>query len=119
MKEVKEKLIPAERQKALNYIWEKINSAGPMGMENESGDIEIDFHALHIDEAKKQFDDRIMPLLTAKCKVLLVVGRGKHSARGVAKLKPALLQYIDHRYPHLTYAIVNGNHGMIRVQWKE
>jgi hypothetical protein len=119
MKEVKEQLIPAERLKATNYIWEKINSAGPMGMENESGDIEIDFHALHIDEAMKKFNDQILPLLRAKCKVLLVVGRGNHSKGGVAKLKPALLQFIDHRYPHLTYQIVNGNAGMIRVQWKE
>ncbi len=67
-------LIPAATKTAVDFIWEKLNSAGSMGIESSSGEIEIDFHALHVGEAKERFHERVLPILPAVESILLVVG---------------------------------------------
>jgi hypothetical protein len=49
IRELRSKLIPAARESAREHIFERINNSGSMGMENELGEIEVDFHALHVD----------------------------------------------------------------------
>jgi DNA-nicking Smr family endonuclease len=78
----------------MNVIWEKVN-VGTMGHENEFGEVEVDFHAMHVDEAEKQFDQRVLPVLEALGSVLLIVGRGNHSEGHISKLKPALRRRIQ------------------------
>jgi len=121
IKGIQKTLIPLAQAKAKDLIWERMNTAGSMGTENLSGEIEVDFHALHVKEAEEIFDKQVLPFLQAAKKVLLVVGRGNHSEGNVAKLKPALRRYID-RHDHrrfMKHNSVPGNDGVIRVVWKK
>lgn len=115
--ELQNSLIPTATKTAADYIWEKMNSAGSMGVQDiDTGEIEIDFHALHVSEAKDRFKDRVLPILPAVESILLVVGRGNHSEGGIAKLKPALKKLVaDHSKTR--YSSVEGNEGVIRVRW--
>lgn len=63
-----------------------------MGVEDDHGKIELDFHALQINEAKLQFDEMVLPILPAVGSLIIVVGRGNDSEGGVARLKPAVCQ---------------------------
>jgi len=68
-------LIPAATKNAVNFIWQKMNSAGSMGIQDvNSGEIEIDFHALHVNEAIEVFNEQVIPILPAVVSILLVVG---------------------------------------------
>ena len=118
IEEIEQVLIPKAREKAMNVIWEKVN-VGTMGHENEFGEVEVDFHAMHVDEAEKQFDQRVLPVLEALGSVLLIVGRGNHSEGHISKLKPALRRHIQtHRKKKsLCHEEVEGNDGAIRVKW--
>ena len=118
IEEIQKVLIPKAREKAMNAIWEKVN-IGKMGHENEFGEVEVDFHALHVDEAKKQFDQIVLPVLEALGSVLLIVGRGNHSEGHISKLKPALRRHIqNHRKKRsMCHEQVEGNDGAIRVKW--
>ena len=120
MQNLQEVQIPRAREKATIKIWEKMNSAGTMGGENEHGEVEMDFHALHVNEARDQFDLRVLPILKAVKTVVLVVGRGAHSRGNQSKLKPALQKHIDkhEKRANLKYSGVEGNPGAIRVHWK-
>mmetsp|Transcript_320 Transcript_320/g.723 ORF Transcript_320/g.723 Transcript_320/m.723 type:complete len:1098 (-) Transcript_320:219-3512(-) len=111
------KLIPFATKNAVEYIWEQMNSAGKMGVEDACGEIEIDFHALHVHEAIERFKEQVLPILPAVSSVLLVVGRGSHSDGGMAKLKPALKRHIDNGNSKMRYSNVEGNAGMMRVRW--
>ena len=119
LQDLQEVQIPQAREKATKDIWAKMNSAGTMGGENEQGEVEVDFHALHVNEARKQFDLRVIPILKAVKTVVLVVGRGSHSEGNKSKLKPALQKHIDthDQKAHLQYSGVHGNPGAIRVHW--
>lgn len=120
LEELQSKLIPVATKHAEDMVWERMNTAGAMGVENDSGEIDFDFHALHADEAKTKFDEVVLPVLQALGRVNLVVGRGNHSEGGVAKLKPALRRYID-THPkkrQMYHSLVEGNDGVIRVQWR-
>lgn len=118
IEEIQEVHIPKARETAMNAIWEKVN-IGKMGHENEFGEVEVDFHALHVDEAKKQFDQRVLPVLEALGSVLLIVGRGNHSEGHISKLKSALRRHIqNHRKKKsMCHEQVEGNDGAIRVKW--
>jgi len=98
-----------------------MNNVGSFGAENVLGEIEVDFHALHVNEAKDLFDESVVPVLQAVGAITIVVGRGHHSEGGVAKLKPALKKHID-KHPqsrHLRYKEIEGNEGAILVEWKK
>ncbi len=115
--ELQNSLIPKATKTAADYIWEKMNSAGNMGVQDiDTGEIEIDFHALHVNEARDRFKERVLPILPAVESILLVVGRGNHSEGGIAKLKPALKKLVED-HSKTRYSRVEGNEGVIRVQW--
>jgi len=120
LKEIQTDLIPTARKVAMNSIWKRMNTVGMMGTENDQGEIEVDFHALHVDEAKTQFDKRLLPILQATQSVLLIVGRGNNSEGGVAKLKPSLKRYIENhiKKSNLVCTEVQGNDGALRIRWK-
>jgi hypothetical protein len=113
--------IPAAHKNARDEIFNSINSAGGMGRESESGVLHIDFHALHVDEAKTKFDEDVMPVLPVVKTVLLIVGRGRNSDGGVAKLKPSIQSHIEQHPQHrkMRWAAVKGNAGALHVIWKK
>lgn len=118
--ELEQNLIPSARQNASEYIWSQMNLAGNMGRENKAGVIEVDFHALHVEEAKAKFDETVLPILPVVGKVMLIVGRGNRSEGGVARLKPAIQNHINQHPLHrrMRYKEVAGNDGAIQVLWK-
>ncbi|KAL7576936.1 hypothetical protein ACA910_006693 [Epithemia clementina (nom. ined.)] len=79
-------LIPAAQQNARDEVFNRMNVAGSMARENASGDLVVDFHGLHVKEALERFDDTVFPILPAVGCVHVIVGRGKHSDNGVARL---------------------------------
>jgi hypothetical protein len=68
--------ILAAHKNARDEIFNSISSAGGMGRESEFGVLHIDFHALHVDEAKTKFDEDVMPVLPVVKTMLLIVGAG-------------------------------------------
>lgn len=116
IEELQSKLIPEARKFAMDSIWERVN-IGSMGHENELGEVEVDFHALHINEAKDQFDKRVLPVLEALGSILLIVGRGNNSEGNIPKLRPALQRHIE-KHPKkrfMRHETVAGNEGAIRA----
>ena len=53
--------------------------------------------------------------------VTIVVGRGRHSEGGVARLRPALRSHIDRHAmrQHMRCCVVEGNDGALRVEWRD
>lgn len=68
------------RKNAANDIFERMNSGGNMGalIEEEDGQIQglvhVDFHGLHVKEAKERVNEYVLPILPALKKVILITG---------------------------------------------
>jgi hypothetical protein len=119
IKEIQSVLIPVVLNNAKQYVWDQLNNAGKMGVKNETGEVEVDFHALHTSEGMELFDDHVLPILEAVGKVLLIVGRGNNSEGKVAKLKPTLQKHIERhtKCRFMQHSDVEGNEGVISVEW--
>uniref|UniRef100_A0A7S3V5Q9 RING-type domain-containing protein n=1 Tax=Chaetoceros debilis TaxID=122233 RepID=A0A7S3V5Q9_9STRA len=116
---LQEDLIPKAMKNAQNYIWNAMNSAGEMARDSDDG-IVLDFHGLHVEEAKNKFDDEVVPILPVIKKIRLIVGRGKHSSAQIARLKPMLQEHIaEHPRHHLmTCRVDPTNDGALFVYYK-
>ena len=110
-------LIPAAKTKSCQLIWQTLNTAGDLALMNHRGNVELDFHGLHQDEAKMIFDDMIIPFLPHVGSFHLIVGKGKHSQGKIAKIKPALYDHIfaHEKSKHITCSQVKGNPGVLEV----
>ena len=71
-------------------IYERINSVDL----SSSDIISIDFHGLHVEEAKVILRDYVLPVLPVLKKVFLITGRGKHSKSGQSILKESVRKYL-------------------------
>lgn len=83
--QLKEALHKAEEcnKKAAQYVFVQNNA--------DSEGNEIDLHGLYVNEAKWVLQKRIAEALrTGQLNLEVIVGKGNHSANGVAKLKPAI-----------------------------
>jgi DNA-nicking Smr family endonuclease len=80
---------------AARDLFERMNSlGGDKGVENKENDLELDFHGLHVNEAKKIFEELVPPILPVLRKVVLVTGRGAHSGSGTSVLKQELKKFV-------------------------
>jgi DNA-nicking Smr family endonuclease len=70
-----------------------MNSAGQMGMSVPGRGVQLDFHGLYVNEAKKIIDADVLPVLPVLKKIVLITGRGAHNPKQEAKLKSALKEY--------------------------
>jgi hypothetical protein len=67
---------------------------------------------------RKKFKDHIVPII-AKVKMMMVItGRGSHSAGSEGKLKKALLKLIG-EYKNLYWQRVEGNDGAVLALWRK
>ncbi|GBB92033.1 hypothetical protein RclHR1_19560001 [Rhizophagus clarus] len=74
--------------KAVEAIFEENNKNRPMN--------ELDLHGLYVKEALLKTESRIQYCKEHKIDhLVIIVGRGKHSLNGVAKLKPAIADLME------------------------
>jgi DNA-nicking Smr family endonuclease len=64
-------------------VFERINSRGV----GKSGEITIDLHALHVEEAKAMLQEYVFPALPVVKRIVIITGRGLHSRGGKGVLK--------------------------------
>ena len=84
------------RREAREVIYTKLNSVGNMGAEQQGttasgegaggGMIQIDFHGPHVKEMCDKFREQVKPVLPVVGKIMIITGRGLHSADGEGKL---------------------------------
>ncbi|KAH3855313.1 hypothetical protein DPMN_097879 [Dreissena polymorpha] len=75
----------------------------------------LDLHGLHIDEALVALERIITQKISERRKHLIVItGRGAHSRGGVARLRPAVLQYLKKQQ----YSYSEEQTGVLKVSLK-
>lgn len=86
-------------RQAAEYVFRENNE--------DSAEDEIDLHGLYVKEAELFLQTRIAASIrTNQSHLRVIVGKGKHSANGIAKIKPAVAQMCDecrlkhHMDPH-------------------
>ena len=97
------------RENAAKDIFERMIASGGMG--SLSGDtlLKIDIHGLHVEEAKAQITEYVLPVLQVVSIVILITGRGRHGASGSSILKPAMEAFL--RSIKVKFQDVHGNDG--------
>ena len=69
-----------------------------MAQVNRQGEIQLDFHGLKVREAKQKVNELVVPVLPVVRSMVLITGRGRHSASGGSALKPAIEKVLDEPY---------------------
>lgn len=108
--ELKEALRKAEdcNKRAAEYVFVQNNA--------DSQGNEIDLHGLYVNEAKWVLQKRIAQALrTNQSNLEVIVGKGNHSANGVAKLKPAIDELCSEA--GLNHYIDNKNTGVLVIDF--
>jgi hypothetical protein len=116
--EIRRNLIHAE-ENARHTIYERINSAGGMGISMEDQDISQDFHGLHVTEAITMFDHQVKPVLPVVRRMILITGWGRHSDNGTSVVQQALKDHIDSEENRslMRWHMIDDNMGAIKVTW--
>ena len=112
LKSLKERLGIA-RENAANDIFERMNASGSMGTLSGKTIMKIDIHGLHVEEAKAQISEYILPVLQVISKVILITGRGRHGESGASILKPAMEAFLS--LEEVKFRDVPGNDGAICI----
>jgi hypothetical protein len=107
------KQIMAAKENAFNDIYERMNSCGSMGVCLFGQSTSVDLHGLSVEAATRFINDPILPVLSVLKKIMLITGRGVHSADGQGVLKPAIKEYL--RGFDIKCEDVNGNDGAIYI----
>jgi len=94
-------------------IYSQMNSTGSMGRCDDNGQIQLDFHGLHVKEAKSMYDDIVDPILPIIERLIIITGRGVHSDKKRATLRHALQKYIKGK--DCLCEICENNPGALRV----
>jgi DNA-nicking Smr family endonuclease len=116
------KELAAAREKARDDIYSQMNSVSGMGAEQEGRDgtlIRVDFHGLLVNEMRMKFNDQIMPILPVVKRVMIITGRGSHSAGKEAKLKKALFKLVSMYQSSVYWQPVDRNPGALYVVWRD
>jgi hypothetical protein len=106
------------REKAREEVYSNMNDVGTMGAEQDGGTIQVDYHGLHVTEMRKKFKDHIVPIIAEVKMIMVITGRGSHSAGSEGKLKKALLKLIG-EYENLYWQRAEGNDGAVLVLWRK
>lgn len=76
---------------------------------------EIDLHGLIVYEAIKEIRGFLLNYLAKDSRVIIITGRGLNSPGGEAKIKPAVIEWLDeHNYEH--YDVYEG--GALEVKFR-
>ena len=114
--------LAAARIKANDEIYSQMNSVGTMGAEEVRGGssvITVDYHGLHVNEMRRKFKEHVIPILPVVKVVMVIVGRGLHSAGKEGKLKKALFKLIGKYEEDIKWQRVNRNEGALYVMWRD
>lgn len=128
--EVQKKLIGARRN-AASDIFERTNSRGNMGalieyIQDGVGEmalgqgkiktsvVHVDFHGLHVNEAKERIDEFVLPILPVLKKIIVITGHGVHNESGCSVLKEELRKYFGQN--NLKCEDLKKNKGALCVQ---
>ena len=76
--------------------------------------VEIDFHGLHVNEAKNIAIEYIKPILPVLKKIRIITGRGAHSKNGQGKLNEAIKKFFLEEL-NIKCKNVFGNEGALDV----
>lgn len=94
--------------KAAQYVFRENNA--------DSAEDEIDLHGLYVKEAEYILQTRISNCIrTNQSHLKVIVGKGLHSANGIAKLKPAIDQMCDES--NLKHRIDPHNSGVLIIDF--
>jgi DNA-nicking Smr family endonuclease len=78
----------------IEYIQEGVGEMGIEGVEStKTSIVHMDFHGLHVNEAKERIDEFVLPILPALKKMIVITGRGVHNETGSSVLKEELRKY--------------------------
>lgn len=112
--------LAAAREKAREDIYSRMNSVGEMGAQQEGRDglIQVDYHGLHVNEMRTKFKEHVLPILPVVGKLMIITGRGSHSAGKESKLKKALFKLIGQYENNIFWQRVDLNEGAIYVLWR-
>eukprot|EP00797_Seminavis_robusta_P005599 Sro136_g064270.2 (368) ;mRNA; r:101763-102866 len=110
------------RVEAREQIYTRMNEVGNMGAESslEGGSslIPVDYHGMHVGEMLSKFQELVKPILPVVKEVMIITGRGLHSANNEGKLKKALIRHIDNKEDDIRWERVEENPGALKVLWR-
>jgi len=88
-------VLTAAREGSAAAIYATMNAGMAAGTDG-SAEVVLDFHGLHADEARSFVKDMIAPVLAAAAlrSVIVITGRGRHSASGVGVLRDAVVDAV-------------------------
>ena len=75
--------------------------------------MKINIHGLHVEEAKAQITEYVLPVLQVVSKVIFITGRGRHGSSGGSILKPAMESFLSSM--QVKFRDVPGNDGAICI----
>jgi hypothetical protein len=97
------------RNDAAKDIFESMNRFG-MGLRPD-GFAYVDLHCLHVFEVRSLLLEFVLPVLPVYKKIVLITGRGLHSADGVSKIQAFLKEFLPER--GIAYSKTKNNPGAI------
>ena len=82
--------------------------------------LQLDYHSLRRRDALRKFDELVVPILPVIGNIHIITGKGKHSPGGVAVIREALKDHIDHHEQNseqkrFGWEPFQNNPGIIRV----
>jgi len=108
------------RLNAAREIFAQMNADGlGMGTENESvgSECTLDFHGLYAKEAERLATELIDCVLPALRSLVIITGRGLHSAGGRSILRMVIERLLADRSSTVRIEAVDGNPGAIRLRY--
>uniref|UniRef100_A0A7S3AHD1 RING-type domain-containing protein n=1 Tax=Haptolina ericina TaxID=156174 RepID=A0A7S3AHD1_9EUKA len=110
--------LKAARLNAAEEIFAQMNAEGlGMGEDTESlGECTLDFHGLHAKEAERLATELIDCVLPAMRSLVIITGRGSHSAGGHSILRPVIERLVADRSSAVRLEAVDGNRGAVRLR---
>jgi DNA-nicking Smr family endonuclease len=116
-----EHILHSAKDNAEKEICSRLNASGSMGMENDNGEILLDFHGLHVKEAKdKIMETMLLPIISVVKSIVIITGHGIHFANNRSTLKPALQKYLTQKHKAIVeWEVVKKNSGAIRIYYNE
>jgi DNA-nicking Smr family endonuclease len=89
------KQLMAAKENAHNDIYERMNSVSSIGISFSGQITSVDLHGLSVEGAKQIVYNTILPVLPVLKKIMIITGRGLHSADEQGVLKPAVKNYLE------------------------
>ena len=111
-----EKELRIAEENAAQDIFERNNSFGNMGISknDNSNSISIDFHGLHVKDAKRIFKETVLPVLPVLRHISIITGHGTHNIEKQSTLKESLKKFISEELK-LKCIEAEDNPGMLKV----